>query len=353
MKIGVKRILMGSALSVLLISCKEKESGNEQKMLVGVAEAAVTTHETQKEFSFIAKPFRTSELSFRVGGPIDRLEVYSGNYYKREHIIAEIDSRDFRIRKERAEAVYLQAKAEYERIQVLYEKENLSASAYEKAKAEYTSAKTVFETAVNELNDTKLLAPFNGYVGEVYVEKFQDVKATQPVLSLIDIDQLKIEIYVTQEIALNAKELQTINLTFDALPNEVYEARVVEVSKGTTRNNLSYMLTALLPNEEKRLLAGMSGKVFFGVTSENEQSPMRVSVPQNALCHRPTAGDYVWVIDTQEERANFRQVTMGELLPGGRVSIVSGLSEGEKVAVSGLRFLSDGMAVGIKERANP
>ena len=47
---------------------------------------------------------------FRVGGPIDRFEVYAGNYYQRGDIIAEIDSRDFRIRKERAEAIYNQAK---------------------------------------------------------------------------------------------------------------------------------------------------------------------------------------------------------------------------------------------------
>lgn len=125
----------------------------------------------EREFSFIAKPFKETELSFRVGGPIDHFEVYAGNYYHRGDIIAEIDSRDFRIRKERAEAIYHQAKAEFERIKVLYEKNNLSASAYEKARADYTSAKTAYETAVNELEDTKLIAPFDGYIGEVYIEK--------------------------------------------------------------------------------------------------------------------------------------------------------------------------------------
>mgnify|MGYP002231314522 FL=1 len=47
----------------------------------------------EREFSFIAKPFKETELSFRVGGPIDRFEVYAGNYYHRGDIIAEIDSR--------------------------------------------------------------------------------------------------------------------------------------------------------------------------------------------------------------------------------------------------------------------
>ena len=76
-----------------------------------MAEVEMSVPSSEREFSFISKPFKETELSFRVGGPIDRFEVYAGNYYQRGDIIAEIDSRDFRIRKERAEAIYNQAKA--------------------------------------------------------------------------------------------------------------------------------------------------------------------------------------------------------------------------------------------------
>lgn len=55
------------------------------------------------------------------------MDVYAGNHYKQGSIIAEIDPRDFHIRKERAEAIYHQAKAEFERIEKLYEKNNVSA----------------------------------------------------------------------------------------------------------------------------------------------------------------------------------------------------------------------------------
>lgn len=49
---------------------------------------------------------------------------------------------------------------------MLYEKNNLSASAYEKARADYTSAKTAFETATNELHDTQLIAPLTDMSGK-------------------------------------------------------------------------------------------------------------------------------------------------------------------------------------------
>lgn len=235
-----------SVLALLFHACGGKDTQDKQELSVSTSQVTALPQNGNKEFPFIARPFRTSELSFRVGGPIDRFDVYAGNRYERGNIIAEIDPRDFRIRKERAEAVYRQSKAEFERIEALYRKENISASTYEKAKADYISAKTAFDTAVCELEDTRLTAPFTGYVGEVYIEKFQDVKATQPVVSLIDIHQLRIEIYVPQEIAYAAQSSDSIRICFDAIPGQTYRAKVIEVSKGTTRNNLSYLLTAIL-----------------------------------------------------------------------------------------------------------
>ncbi len=251
-------VILLSVLALLFHACGGKDTQDKQELSVSTSQVTALPQNGNKEFPFIARPFRTSELSFRVGGPIDHFDVYAGNRYEQGNIIAEIDPRDFRIRKERAEAVYRQSKAEFERIEALYRKENISASTYEKAKADYISAKTAFDTAVCELEDTRLTAPFTGYVGEVYIEKFQDVKATQPVVSLIDIHQLRIEIYVPQEIAYAAQSSDSIRICFDAIPGQTYRAKVIEVSKGTTRDlvdlELGVELAALLQD-----LAGLVG----------------------------------------------------------------------------------------------
>lgn len=345
MEIIIKTLLC-LGLAGLLTACKNESSSGEQSPVVKITRAMQSDRDMRQEFPFITKPFRSSELSFRVGGPIDRFEVYAGNFYKQGDILAEIDPRDFRIRKERAEAVYTQAKAEFERISVLYEKNNISASTYEKAKADYTSARTAFETATNELDDTRLIAPFNGYAGETYIEKYQDVKASQPILSFIDIDQLKIEAYVTQEIAFSTPAPKEVSLEFDAMPGRSFQARVIEISKSTTANNLSYLLTALLPNADRQLLAGMSGKLYLTVTGSAEPA---VTIPQTALCHRPSIGDYVWVVNPASGQVRQQAVTSGPLLPSGRITVVDGLSADETIAISGLRFLSNGMTVRIAE----
>ena len=291
------------SLGLMLGACSGNSSSQEETIIVKTATANTYSNETVKEFPIITQPFRTTELSFRVSGPIDRLDVYAGNYYRRGDIIAEIDPRDYRIRRERAEAVYRQAKAEYERISALYQKNNLSAS--------------------------------------------------QPVLTFIDIDQLKIEAYVTQDIAYRVQPRQNVLLTLDVQPDAELEAQIAEVSKGTTQNNLSYLVTALLPNKEARLLAGMSGKIRFEEsTSELSDSTATgehwVCIPQTALCNRPTVGSYVWTVHPESGIVSQRKVSVSKLLPHGNASITAGLQPGEIVATSSLRFLSDGMKVKIQ-----
>lgn len=346
MKEITKLILLASIAS-FLVSCGSNEGEQQCAPIVKVSEVTLVEGAGRSEFAFISKPYRSSELSFRVGGPIDRLEVYSGNFYKKGDVIAKIDPRDFVIRKNRAEAIYNQAKAEAERIEVLFNKNNVSASSYERAKAEYVSAKMAYETAVNDLSDTELKAPFDGYVGEVYIERYQDVKATEPIVTLVDISRLKIEAYVSQDVAFAAKPNQKVNLHFDASPQCCYSATVADVSKSTMQNNLSYMLTAILPNADSKLLAGMSGKIYF----ETESSSKSLTVPQSALCNRPSVGDYVWVVDPLTGKVMCRDVVVGELHKSS-VTILEGLDLGETVATSGLRFLSEGSVVCVSEQDN-
>lgn len=338
------------AISILLLplgmmfatACSGGQSVAESPLVVEITRAVPAETAQRKEFPFISKPLRTSELSFRVSGPIEQFDVYAGNFYRRDAVIAEIDPRDFRLRYQRAEATWRRAKADYERIEALYRKDNVSASSYEAARAEHVAAETAYETAANDLEDTKLRAPFDGYVGEVFIERFQDVKASQPVVTLTDISELRIEIYVTQDIAMRADELREVSLVFDQMPDQEFTARVVDCARSTTPNNLSYLLTALLPNPDGKLPAGLSGRVCFDLPAAASRA---VAIPQAALCHRPTVGDYVWAVDTPTGRVAQRPVTPGELLPGGRIVVSSGLKRGETVATSGLRFLSDGMEV--------
>lgn len=77
------RISMCILLLSLLSACGGGEKKTNEPIRIKVAEAEVTVPSSKREFSFISKPLKETELSFRVGGPIDRFEVYAGNFYHR------------------------------------------------------------------------------------------------------------------------------------------------------------------------------------------------------------------------------------------------------------------------------
>lgn len=337
--------LLMPAIAIMAASCNGGNVKGPQTITVSTQKVSCTEAPDVMEFPFISKPYRTSELSFRVGGPIMDFDVFPGNFYPEGSVIAEIDPRDFIIRKERAEASYRQMEAEFQRIDRLYGSNSISASQYERTRAEWISARTAYETASNDMEDTRMSAPFNGYVGEVHIERFQEVAPSQPVISLIDIDILRIEIYVTQDVAFRAQDMEEIEVRFDAAPEKVYTARIADVSKGTTSNNISYLMTALLPNPDRKLLSGMSGKASIRGLGNSRVSG--VSVPQAALCHSRSEGDFVWVLDTGTSTVSRREVSGSSLLPDGRALIAGGLETGETVVTSGMRFLAEGMEVNV------
>lgn len=327
----------------LTVSCADSSQKPEcTPVCVETAQATTAEITSCREFPFIAKPLRTSILSFRIPGPVDRFEAYAGTRCRAGDLIAGIDPRDFQLRYEQAEAAYRQARADYDRVAALYEKDNLPASSYEAARATYIAAETARDASLNALNDTRLVAPFDGYIGEVFIERYQDVKASQPVVTLADISSLRIEIYVTQEIAMRARDLDEVAIEFDHFPGKNFRARVIECARSTTPNNLSYLLTALLPNPEWTLPAGISGRVQIDLP---EKARPAVAIPRKALCHTFGVGDYVWTVDSASGRVARRHITVGELLPGDRIAVNAGLAAGETVAVSGLRFLNDGQIV--------
>lgn len=346
---STRSLFLPAIVLMAAASCAPKaESTGDRSVAVKVATATLSTEKTVPQFAFISKPYRQADLSFRVSGPLEKFEVFSGNAYRAGQTIASIDNRDFVIRHDRAEAVYNQAKAEAERVEALYLKENISASANEKARAEHLTSKTAYQTALNEMNDTRLVAPFDGYVAEVYVEQFQEVRASQPVLSMVDVSRLKVEAYVPQNVAYEAEKGSSVKLVFDAMPGREFRATIEDISKSTTQNNLSYLLTAILPNADNALLGGMSGKLFFETSNPTAAAKEVLMVPQSAVCHRPSVGSYVWVVDSVSGTVRRQVITTGAMR-ANMVVVCAGLESGSQVATSSLRFLTDGSSIKIAQ----
>ena len=207
-----------------LCACSRTPQEQSSFPSVKVVHAEVMEAPSSRCYTFISQPYRLSELSFRVGGPVHAFDVQQGQFFRKGQLIAAIDERDFVIQKQRTEALYRQAEVDYARISSLYAKDNISGMNYEQAKANYERTKADYEAAVNAWEDSRLYAPFDGYVQQAHIERYQDVKPSVPVVTFIDLSRIKVEAYVPEDMALQMRQKDSVAcvVRFNALPDREF-----------------------------------------------------------------------------------------------------------------------------------
>lgn len=207
-----------------LCACSRTSQEQASFPSVKVVHAEVMEAPSSRCYTFISQPYRLSELSFRVGGPVHAFDVQQGQFFRKGQLIAAIDERDFVIQKQRTEALYRQAEVDYARIFSLYAKDNISGMNYEQAKANYERTKADYEAAVNAWEDSRLYAPFDGYVQQAHIERYQDVKPSVPVVTFIDLSRIKVEAYVPEDMALQMRQKDSVAcvVCFNALPDREF-----------------------------------------------------------------------------------------------------------------------------------
>lgn len=207
-----------------LCACSRTPQEQTSFPRVKVVHAEVMEAPSLRCYTFISQPYRLSELSFRVGGLVHAFDVQQGQFFRKGQLIAAIDERDFVIQKQRTEALYRQAEVDYARISSLYAKDNISGMNYEQAKANYERTKADYEAAVNAWEDSRLYAPFDGYVQQAHIERYQDVKPSVPVVAFIDLSRIKVEAYVPEDMALQMRQKDSVAcvVRFNALPDREF-----------------------------------------------------------------------------------------------------------------------------------
>lgn len=297
------------SLSVLsLAACSPEQEKTAGAVDVNVIHPESYQQNGRKSYDFISEPYRTTELSFRIGGPVQLLDLESGQFFRKGSLIAGIDPRDYQTALQKAEANYLEAQ--------------------------------------HNLRDTRMTAPTDGYVQQVLVERYADVSPTQPILTFIDLSQIKMTASIPEKIALVLKNETNPNcrIVFSAHPSDTLQADQVFVSHTTSATNISYTCTALLQNNERRFLGGMSGTLLFDLPGETSNT---LSLPLDVVCNDPIKGSYVWTVDSAQ-CAQKTWITTGELGIGNRIEVVSGLHPHQQVISKNFNNLSTGRRVTVK-----
>jgi HlyD family secretion protein len=130
------------------------------------------------------------------------------------------------------------------------------------AEASLQQAEAALEQARVALSRTEVRAPLAGTVGMVQVRENEFVAAGQPLVTIGDLSTLRVETTDLDEIDVARVEVgQTVDVTFDALPDRVFTGRVKRISPMPESDGGAVNYTAVVELEE------LAPEIRWGMTA--------------------------------------------------------------------------------------
>lgn len=348
MQLKKKLPLVILSLALFFMACKNNEVENQEYIRkVKVDQVQKASAEIVKSFSGIIKEADENNLSFRVAGPILKIHVNEGDFVKKGQLIAEIDPRDYKVQAAVAQAQYNQIKSEAGRVRELHSRESVTDNDLDKAIAGEKMLAAQLKNANDQLDDTKLYAPYSGYINKLnFVEK-ELINTGLPMATLINVSYYKVEVDVPLSVYINRDSFTEYTCTQKRVSNQEIPLKLNGFNKKANSNQLYKLYFELDPKQEPKLAPGMNVEVDISYT--NSYSSM-ISVPVNALFNQE-GKSYVWIFNPKTSTVQKKQVKTDGITQSGQIYVVSGLKGTESIVVAGVYTLKDNEKVEIVKAA--
>jgi RND family efflux transporter MFP subunit len=212
------------------------------------------------------------------------------------------------------------------------------------ARATLSETEAQLALADKAVADVVVTAPFSGYISQRRVSLGEYVQPSTAIVTLLRLDPLRLQLTLP---AVQAGRIQAglrVRATVDAYPDQIFEGRITAINPAISAESRAIAVEARVPNPGARLKPGM----FAVTTIDQGRTERAVLVPVRAVIEDVNTNSYrVFVVD-DHERVRIRVV---QLAPRqgqpGNLKILSGISEGERVATSNLADLYDGALVAV------
>lgn len=221
-----------------------------------------------------------------------------------------------------------EARSRYERISGMYERQVVPKATLEEAlatrdsaRAQVAAARAAVERAREGVSYTEVRAPYGGVVTKRFVTVGEAVSPGAPLMSGVSLDDLRIVVDLPQSLADAVRARQSAWIDVDGKQVAAQSVTVFPVAEPLSN---TFQARVLLPKGTNAVRPGMFVKVAFATGTSAQ-----LVVPATAVVER---GELigVYVVDSHGT-PHLRQVKLGHRLPDGRVEILAGVDEGERL----------------------
>ena len=243
--------------------------------LLPFAQAADDHMETTRVVFF---PYREAILSSRIDGIVLENKLIIGQKFKRGDLLVTLDPTHYQIEIERvnaaiAEQIILHKFAKDALViqEDLYKQSMTSELEIKKAKLEVDTAEArIKATQVNlkdaqtQLSYCRILAPFDGRIEEINTRSFETLRAGQPLMKIIDDNQLKATMFVPVSMLDKLKPGTEVSVTCtDTKPALTLKGVVYEIATHADHRSNTIEIRVLVPNKDGKVTAGMIGEFKY------------------------------------------------------------------------------------------
>ncbi len=328
---------------LLLTSCKSKDEVKEKIQYVKTESVQSANKINCVNFPGKTKSADNVNVSFRISGPISKIYVKTGDHVKKGQLIATMDPRDYQVQLNATQAEYKSIKADAERIIAMYQEGNTTASNYDKARYGLDQISQKLSNHQNQLADTKLYSPIDGYIQDVLHEGGETVSAGLPIVSMFGSSTLEIEINISAFDYANRDRLNNIYCKFDLMPDDTFPLYISSISSEANANQLyTVRLRFSGAYDRSKITPGMTTMVYVNI--DNGNSGNNINIPTTALVE-DSGYQKVFVYDSKSSTVKIHTVTVKRLYSNGKAEISDGINDGDVIVVAGVHHIIDGQKV--------
>lgn len=346
------------ALSVLVLSgCTHHSPAPVAERAVPVqlrAPVLVDRPETVSVSGIVNSPDAPSDVPFLVSGRVVRVAVHEGDYVRRGQLLAALDSTDYKLAVNGADAQVAAARVahnrtedEYRRMAQLYESKSLPANDFRKFEAAYNGAGEQLNQAVagakeagKRLSDTILVAPVAGFISRRAVEPGNMAVAGTPAFQIVTLDPIEVLVGVPETSIHLVRSGQKVQVRIPALPGESFAGTIREINVAADPSTRTYSTRIRVANPQHRLRIGMIAEA----TIQGDQVIKALTIPASAIVRDPQGATLAYVYYPSQKRVFSKPVETGRVV-GDEVEIRNGVQADEQVVIGGQQELRNGNLV--------
>ncbi|WP_207431785.1 efflux RND transporter periplasmic adaptor subunit [Sabulibacter ruber] len=283
------------------------------------------------------RPVQSLTLLSETQGQIQRVLKRKGDRVRAGELLVQVEGNTMNANLVTAQANYEKAKRDLARFENLAAGDAITKRQLEDARLQVNSARAQLVAAQQNMSNTRVTAPINGEINEIYIEVGSFLNPGTKMYDIVNVNSLKLNVQVSEAEVLLINKGQRVKVTANAGGRQEYEGRVTAIAAQSDAT-LKYDVEIEVKNtSNNNLRAGMYGTAFFEVADQRDAL---------LLSRQSIVGSIqdpsVYVV--KDNKAYLRKVKVGTVTQD-QVEILDGVQPGEKVVQSGQINLREGIQV--------